>query len=106
LALPPPAWALSRNDSRSLIALCDGDPFPPDACCCGIGHYWLSDAVLTPHGFSFSRREIEDWLVQNPICPFTRQPLTTGELIPNRKLQEAVDYYRCNHQRLFAALRG
>jgi hypothetical protein len=100
--------ALGRRCTTTLFNVrgMHGDPFPPDEFCCGISNDWLSDAVITPHGLSFSRREIEDWLVENSVCPFTRQPLTHGDFIPKKKLQEAVHYFRCNHKRLFAALRG
>lgn len=83
-----------------------GDPFPPDAFCCSISHSWLCDAVVTPQGVSFSRGAIEEWLTQSPTCPLGRMALSRSGLIPNHQLQKAVDFYRCEHQRLFAALRA
>lgn len=83
----------------------DADPYAPDAYCCPLSQYWLEDAVVTPQGYSFSRRMIEQWLEHSQSCPVTREPLMANQLVPNRQLQQATDHYRNHHMRLFPALR-
>lgn len=59
----------------------------PESFYCSITQDVMQDPVVTPHGITFERTSIEQWLRRSRTCPVTRNPLTLGDLTPNRALK-------------------
>ena len=59
------------------------DETPKSFCCC-ITQSIMTDPVLDPEGFTYERSAIEE----------ARQPLTVGQLVSNRSLQNAIEDFR------------
>ena len=47
----------------------------------------MRDPVSTPHGHTFERESISEWIRVKGTCPWTRAPLTLDDLTPNRALR-------------------
>jgi hypothetical protein len=60
---------------------------------CPITQELMRDPVITPHGISFERNAILDWISKNPICPFTKKPLRKDDLITNYALKSSIQEY-------------
>ena len=57
----------------------------------------MEDPVILPSSkINMDRKNIEEYLLTNPIDPFNRQPLTKEELIPNVELKKRIDEYKLN----------
>ena len=57
----------------------------------------MEDPVILPSSKNnIDRKTIEEYLLTNPTDPFTRQPLTKEELIPNEELKKRIDEYKLN----------
>ena len=85
---------------RRKLKNASAQPFEPEHLCCPISWSLFEDPVITPDGITFSRQAIEDHLRLNGnICPMTRKPLSTDQLIPNRSLRSVVEYYQTNYLR-------
>ena len=55
----------------------------------------MENPVTLPSShMNIDRRNIEDFLLANPIDPFNRNPLTKDELIPNVELKKRIDEYK------------
>lgn len=83
----------------------DASPFLPDEYCCPITGDWMHDPVVTPHGESYERQAIEQWIVEHGKDPFTRDPIQLSQLYPNRKLKDAIDNYKRMFHRYSVPLR-
>lgn len=62
----------------------------PPCFLCAISLEVMVDPVITPYGNTFERREIEKWLEYSQICPLTRKPLCSKQLVTNRALKELI----------------
>ena len=60
---------------------------------CPISQEIMKDPVITPHGISYERKSILDWLKKCNSCPITKNILTEGDLIPNYALKNIIDDY-------------
>jgi tetratricopeptide (TPR) repeat protein len=65
-----------------------------DCFLCPISLEIMSDPVITPYGHTYERQSIEKWLEENDSDPFTRQPLSKAQLIPNIALRQAIDVWK------------
>eukprot|EP00164_Ancoracysta_twista_P005355 GFYU01007324.1.p1 GENE.GFYU01007324.1~~GFYU01007324.1.p1 ORF type:complete len:447 (+),score=75.30 GFYU01007324.1:52-1392(+) len=65
-------------------------PEPPHAFTCPISLQRMDDPVVTPAGHSFDRSSIVEYVRRSHCDPFTRQPLSEQDLIPNRALRDAI----------------
>uniref|UniRef100_A0A803LXM6 U-box domain-containing protein n=1 Tax=Chenopodium quinoa TaxID=63459 RepID=A0A803LXM6_CHEQI len=54
----------------------------------------MKDPVTTPTGITYDRSSIERWLkeavVNEPVCPVTKQPLPSQHLTPNHTLRRLI----------------
>ena len=71
-------------------------PEPPTYFICPITRDLLKDPVCAPDGYTYERVDIEKWLSRQHNSPFTREPMSTRQLIPNRKLKEAIEDWKKN----------
>jgi len=60
---------------------------------CPITQELMRDPVITPHGISFERNAIQDWINKNPSCPFTKKPLKKEDLVTNYALKNSIHEY-------------
>jgi hypothetical protein len=60
---------------------------------CPITQDLMRDPVITPHGISFERSAIQDWISKNPNCPFTNKPLKKEDLVTNYALKNSIQEY-------------
>lgn len=67
---------------------------PSETFICPITHELMNDPVIDPDGNSYERQAIVDWLRGQNTSPITRNPLSVGDLRPNRALQAAINEYR------------
>jgi len=70
----------------------------PEYLVCPISFNLFKDPVIAPSGYTYEREKIEQWIQGHNTDPMTRIQLRKEQLIPNRKLQEAVDYYKKNYK--------
>lgn len=66
----------------------------PDHLICPITTNLLEDPVIAPSGYTYEREDLRNWVDNNGVDPFTREPLSMNQVIPNRALQEAVKHYK------------
>lgn len=71
---------------------------------CGICLDLLFDAVMASSGHSFCSACIREWLCRNCICPITREPISTANIVPNYVARQAVEAFLANHTISRAAL--
>jgi hypothetical protein len=58
----------------------------------------MVDPLMTRSGLNFERAAIVSWLDQGSgSCPLTRNPLTTSDLITNRRLKTRIRIWRANN---------
>jgi len=58
----------------------------------------MVDPVMTPHnGRSYERASIQAAINNNAIDPYTREPLSKGELVPNLRLRQACEWFLQNN---------
>eukprot|EP01010_Urceolus_cornutus_P000968 NODE_1482_length_891_cov_241.604513_g1146_i0.p1 GENE.NODE_1482_length_891_cov_241.604513_g1146_i0~~NODE_1482_length_891_cov_241.604513_g1146_i0.p1 ORF type:complete len:211 (+),score=38.42 NODE_1482_length_891_cov_241.604513_g1146_i0:70-702(+) len=63
----------------------------PTGFCCPLTHSLMRDPVLTPSGHTYERSALLRFLEDCPRDPFSNQPLTPEQLIPNRALRAVID---------------
>jgi hypothetical protein len=62
---------------------------------CPITLQVMNNPLMTRTGFNFERAAILSWLDQGSgSCPLTREPLTTSDLISNRRLATQIRFWR------------
>ena len=66
----------------------------PEPFQCPLSYEWLLEPVITPDGNTYSRAEIQRWVETSATDPLTREPLTVDQLIPNRAMADAIEFYR------------
>jgi len=67
---------------------------------CPISLDIMVDPVITPYGHCYDRRNIEDWLDREEVCPLTRRPLTISQLQPCIPLKHALEKFARLNRRL------
>ena len=65
----------------------------PSSLICSLTLELFEKPVVLPNGTTVSRPFIEEYIDREGICPFTRNPLTKEQLIPNRAIAEQVEEY-------------
>ena len=71
---------------------------------CEITYSMMHDPVITPSGHSYDRDNIVQWIRDHRTDPTTREALDETQLIPNRALKDAIQYYEDNY-RMFNILK-
>lgn len=66
-------------------------PEPPEYLTCPITHQIMADPVADKYGNTYERSAIEAWLTRNDTSPITRQPLTRGDLRPNKAVKKLIE---------------
>ncbi len=61
---------------------------------CPITRQIIKDPVVDPDGHSYERNAIEKWVRDFGTSPLTRKTLSLNMLTPNRKLKDAIDFFR------------
>jgi hypothetical protein len=62
---------------------------------CPITLQMMVNPLMTRTGFTFERAAILSWLEQGSgSCPLTRKPLTTSDLVSNRRLATQIRFWR------------
>ena len=57
---------------------------------CPITMSMMCDPVIDPDGYTYERTAIVSWISEHGTSPFTRNPITTDQLAPNRVLKDAI----------------
>lgn len=71
---------------------------------CPISCEPMVDPVVATDGFTYERIEIETWLDTNSTSPYTRDPIPSKRLIPNRIMKQQIDDWLDEaHKRAMAA---
>ena len=71
---------------------------------CPISCEPMIDPVVAADGFTYERIEIETWLDTNSTSPYTRDPIPSKRLIPNRIMKQQIDDWLDEaHKRAMAA---
>jgi len=74
---------------------------PPSCYICPISLDLMMDPVITPHGVSYERHVIEQWLSEHECDPFTHGAMHKMQLIPNIALKNAIHNYKLFSQRQY-----
>jgi len=61
---------------------------------CPITLQIMEDPVITPHGITYERQAILDWIEKKRTCPITQKPLGAEELITCYALKSAIEDYK------------
>jgi U-box domain len=80
-------------------------PFTPAPFVCPISQACMEDPVMSRSGTSYDRASIEEWLDRHSTDPFTREPMTANDLVANRALKDAIEYYNTYEMRLSPSVR-
>mmetsp|Transcript_95199 Transcript_95199/g.142638 ORF Transcript_95199/g.142638 Transcript_95199/m.142638 type:complete len:242 (-) Transcript_95199:75-800(-) len=72
-------------------------PTPKDFVC-PLTKVLMKDPVEAPHGLSYERRAIVEWLGKHECCPVVGFPLEASELRTNTKLQWKIRYWASSHE--------
>jgi hypothetical protein len=90
--------ALSTQDTPTTTSA-DGSAVEiPSNFICPITLQVMVDPLMTRSGLNFERAAIISWLDQGSgSCPLTRKPLTTSDLISNRRLKTLIRIWRANN---------
>eukprot|EP00957_Ditylum_brightwellii_P091184 6942211-Ditylum_brightwellii.AAC.1 len=59
---------------------------------CPITLEMMKIPVLAPDGYTYEKSAIENWLNEHGTSPQTRQMMRTEDLVPNRVLQDLIEY--------------
>lgn len=54
----------------------------------------MEDPVTLEDGYTYDRQNIEEWLSTRDVSPVTGQLLESKNLLPNKKLQQAITKWR------------
>jgi hypothetical protein len=81
----------------------EAQPFVPEHFLCPITYTCMEDPVVTQHGHSYERYAIER-VANHPdpdqrIDPLARMPIAADDLIPNKALKEAIEFYQARSLR-------
>lgn len=70
---------------------------PPPNYRCPLTLRLMADPVVDSCGHCFDRDAISNWLAFNSICPISRKPLSSSDLIPARTLHERIQHWHTLH---------
>eukprot|EP00008_Paramoeba_atlantica_P003325 CAMPEP_0201476236 /NCGR_PEP_ID=MMETSP0151_2-20130828/1482_1 /ASSEMBLY_ACC=CAM_ASM_000257 /TAXON_ID=200890 /ORGANISM="Paramoeba atlantica, Strain 621/1 / CCAP 1560/9" /LENGTH=415 /DNA_ID=CAMNT_0047856543 /DNA_START=58 /DNA_END=1302 /DNA_ORIENTATION=- len=65
-----------------------------------ISYELMEDAVVTPYGHSFNQLSINTWLMDQSVCPVSRQQLTQDMLRPNYAVRDLVKFLKTSSSKL------
>merc|ERR1712196_173848 len=54
----------------------------------------MDNPVKTPQGVVYERSVIEALIAMDGLCPCTRLPLSSGDLVPDQEIQEQISKFR------------
>lgn len=93
--------------TRAMVARCvsviyrakhlAASPFIPEHFVCPITLEWLTDPVVTPDGFTYSRIALAEWVNLNQTDPISHRPLAMHQVFTSHTLAIAVNYHRSHH---------
>lgn len=63
---------------------------------CNLTQDIMKDPVITNNGISYEKKDIEQWLLKNSICPITNKYLDKTLLIPNIHLKNTILHIKHN----------
>jgi hypothetical protein len=88
--------SLSTQDVTTTTTNEDGTSVEiPSNFLCPITLQMMVNPLMTRTGFNFEKAAILSWLDQGSgSCPLTREPLTTSDLISNRRLATQIRFWR------------
>ena len=91
------------------VRLAEAHPVEPEHFICPILYTCMEDPVITRYGYSYERRAILR-IINDPdpsrrLDPVARQPIDTSDLIPNRALRSAVEYFNDHYLRFSVPFR-
>ncbi len=81
------------HEEKELKIQASGVNSTPEHFTCPITKEMMTNPVIAPDGYSYEQSVIIEWLKKTAVSPMTRQVMTIEQLIPNRQLKEAIDYY-------------
>jgi U-box domain/RNA-binding, Nab2-type zinc finger len=70
---------------------------PPREYMCPISAELMVDPVLSTLGYTYERAAIEVWLNQRGTEPYSRQRMTSEQLVPNRVAKDLIEKWRAEH---------
>lgn len=70
---------------------------PPPNYICPLTLSLMAEPVIDTCGHCFDRDAIATWLEYHSICPISRKPLSTSDLIPARTLHERIQHWHKLH---------
>jgi U-box domain/CCCH-type zinc finger/RNA-binding, Nab2-type zinc finger len=70
---------------------------PPREYMCPISAELMVDPVLSTLGYTYERAAIEVWLNQRGTEPYSRQPMSSAQLVPNRVAKDLIEKWRAEH---------
>ena len=59
----------------------------------------MDDPVILPSNVTVDRITIETQLINNPVDPYSRLPLSKEDLVPNKELKEKIEEYKQSKQK-------
>ncbi|KAF3785580.1 U-box domain-containing protein 20 [Nymphaea thermarum] len=99
-----PLWRIRMGSGRSKSgktrppAVDLSDVVIPPAFRCPISLDLMKDPVILSTGITYDRQSIERWLDDgNLVCPVTKQPLQSSELVPNHALLRVIQRWCVDH---------
>lgn len=66
---------------------------------CPIGQELLKNPVIASDGFTYERKEIQDWFKRSDMSPITGIRLKNRDLIPNIALKNTIEQYFEKHDK-------
>jgi len=69
----------------------------PEHFCCPITLSLMNDPVISPSGHSYEREAILEHLGKHKTDPLTNEPISIGDLRPNRGLRDAITAFKEKH---------
>eukprot|EP00943_MAST-04B_sp_MAST-4B-sp1_P009060 g9060.t1 len=76
-----------KEDSVKLKAL---EKLAREDFCCPISHEIMQDPVVCCDGYTYDRKNIEEWWQVSNLSPMTGLPIDSKALIPNHTLKSAI----------------
>ena len=60
---------------------------------CPIGYGLIMDPVIDEFGYTYDKKNIEEWLKQKKTCPLNNKEYNNCNLVPNRALKESIEKF-------------
>ena len=101
-------WRGLQNRCHTIIRrirCVEAMPVPPRAFCCNImPDRVMTDPVVTMHGFSYDRENLERHIAMYSKDPLSGLPLTANDFVTNHSLRDAIDYHNAHYMRFAVPL--